>query len=173
MWNYQNWILSLDDKELESSLPRMEQEILALLRKGFRQKAIAKHLGITQGAVSHRISRSCKRLAAIHQLQQFDLDRMVRELSPEIGVFEAEIIRVLAKTTCQTQTAQFINEMFNLSGKQVMTQGKIRSRHRSALDYVRKLPRDDPKREWMRLLEWIANNRYKLHEVRLPHYHHR
>jgi hypothetical protein len=91
---------------------------------------------------------------------------------PMFDKIEMAIMKHMMATTCQSRTAEIINEEFCLSDiKERMTQVKIRHRYEKAIYKLDKLQKMDPKYvRYYGLLILIKNNLYKLHEVVLPHF---
>jgi hypothetical protein len=85
---------------------------------------------------------------------------------------EIEIIKCMKETTCQSRTAEIINERFQLTDeKHRMTQVKVRHRFEKCL--VRLSTLQNGCQEYARfynLLVIIKGNLYMLHEVKLPHF---
>lgn len=154
-------------------LPPREIDLIELYyNERKNQKDIAKIFGVTQGAISSRLTRAKKRLRFLRNLPKITDDEIDRQLGPFFELLELEIIKYMMKTTCQSKTAQLINEKFNFTdGKKKMTQVKVRHRFEKCLIKigVEMKSRSDLKKFYT-LLNIIKNNLYLLHEVKLPHF---
>jgi len=154
-------------------LPEREIDLIELYYNEHKnQKDIAKIFGVTQGAVSSRLSRAKKRLRFLRDLPKITDDEIDARLIVYFDNMELEIIKFMIKTTCQSRTAQLINEKYELvDEKKRMTQVKVRHRFEKCLIKLR-LEMEDHKdlRKFYMLLKYIKENLYKLHEVKLPHF---
>jgi predicted transcriptional regulator len=154
-------------------LPPREIDLIELYyNERKNQKDIAKIFGVTQGAISSRLTRAKKRLRFLRNLPKITDD----EIDGQLGVFfeplELEIIKYMMKTTCQSKTAQLINEKFNFTdGKKKMTQVKVRHRFEKCLIKIEaEMKIKAELKKFYTLLSIIKNNLYLLHEVKLPHF---
>ena len=103
---------------------------------GCGQKDIAFQQKISQGAVSARLKRARERLPYLKFIQEFQLpdDRgLVMDLGLVLDLVSIEILKCLAKTSCQTDTAKLVNESLGLTGTQKLTQVKVRHRFEKSL----------------------------------------
>lgn len=154
-------------------LPPREIDLIELYyNEGKNQKDIAKIFGVTQGAVSSRLSRAKKRLHFLRKLPKITEQEIINRLSEFFDELELEIIINMIRTTCQSKTAQLINEKYELvDEKRRMTQVKVRHRFGKCLAKleIEKKNHSDLEIYW-KLLKFIKNNLYKLHEVKLPHF---
>ena len=167
-------------------LPAREVDLVTLYRKyGKNQKDIAKMFSVTQGAISSRLRRAGDRLKFLRDMPKIS-DEEIELLAKKnggIGIFddmEIEIIKYMKETTCQSRTAELINEKLSeilaVEGKELddkarMTQVKVRHRFEKCLTQLSILK--EKKSEYNRfynLLFFIKGNLYKLHEVKLPHF---
>jgi len=154
-------------------LPPREIDLIELYyNKGKNQKDIAKIFGVTQGAVSSRLSRAKKRLHFLRKLPKITEGQIINRLSEFFNDLELEIIINMIRTTCQSKTAQLINEKYELvDEKKRMTQVKVRHRFGKCLAKLESEKKNNPDLEiYWELLTFIKNNLYKLHEVKLPHF---
>lgn len=156
-----------------SQLPPREIDLLTLHKKyGKNQKDIAKMFSVTQGAVSSRLKRAISRLQFIRDMPKVSDEDIERVLSPVFEELEIEIIKFMKRTTCQSRTADLINQKFKLvDEKSRMTQVKVRHRFIKAKNMLKKL--HEKNTDYARiynLMEVIDKNLYKLHEVILPHF---
>jgi predicted transcriptional regulator len=154
-------------------LPPREIDLIELYYNDRKnQKDIAKIFGVTQGAISSRLTRAKKRLRFLRNLPKITDDEIDEQLGQFFEPLELEIIKYMMKTTCQSRTAQLINEKFNfIDGKKKMTQVKVRHRFEKCLIKIEeemKIKKDLKK--FYTLLNIIKDNLYLLHEVRLPHF---
>lgn len=155
-------------------LPAREIDLVTLYRKyGKNQKDIAKMFSVTQGAISSRLRRVADRLQFLRDLPNISDHEIDECLSPIFKEpIEIAIIKCMKETTCQSRTAQLINERFKLvDEKKRMTQVKVRHRFEKCLIHLNTLKDTDPKYlRFYTLLAFIKKNLYKLHEVKLPHF---
>ena len=151
-------------------LPETDREFYYYaVRKRFKQKAIAKIMGVTQGAVSSRLSKIMKRVKFLEVMSSFDLEKIDEDLGDILDPFEREILKQLAETTCQEDTARRVNVMFNTSGKKVMNQVKIRHRFQKAWAKLVEAKNENIKK-YVTLFGFIQENLYMMHEVKLPQF---
>jgi hypothetical protein len=163
-----------ENPDLVKKLPQSEQELCEYyLIKKLNQKEIATLLGKTQGAVSSRLCRIRKRLQFIKDLSNFDVSKFDEVLSPFFDALEIELLRGMMETTCQSETAQRLNSIFNLNERfsgdghkyNGMTQVKVRHRFEKCLLRMKTI-----QHPYYELFLIIKQNLYLLHEVKLPHY---
>jgi predicted transcriptional regulator len=162
-----------DIKPFLERLPSREYDLVELYcvyRKN--QKDIAKMFGVTQGAISSRLSRAKKRLIFLRDLPKITEEEIDRDLSKLFEETEREIIKFMVQTTCQSKTAQLLNEKFNyIDEKKKMTQVKVRHRFEKCLNKLEEESKNHSEyRRYYHLLKYIKKNLYLLHEVLLPHF---
>lgn len=163
-------------EELEpfiNKLPEREQDLIELYyRYRKNQKDIAKMFGVTQGAISSRLSRAMKRLEFIRDLPKIAVEDVEDTLSNYFEPIEIEIIKGMIETTCQSKTALIINKKFGYKDdKSRMTQVKVRHRFEKCISQLKNLMKfDSDLKRYYDLLIFVKNNLYKLHEVKLPHF---
>lgn len=152
-------------------LPRREIDLIDMYyRDNKKQKEIAEFFNVTQGAVSHRLSRARKRLAFMRDMPKLT-DDLRGLLSTHFEDFEIDVIIYMIQTTCQSKTADILNMKHRLSGKDKMTQVKIRHKFDRAIDRLKKIKRSDGDlKACYELMNYIKKNLYMLHEVVLPHF---
>jgi len=155
-------------------LPAREIDLVTLYRKyGKNQKDIAKMFSVTQGAISSRLRRVADRLQFLRDLPNIS-DHEIDECLSNVFKDEIElaIIKLMKETTCQSRTAEIINERYKLvDNKSRMTQVKVRHRFEKCLIVLKALKEEDSKYlRFYTLLAFIKKNLYKLHEVKLPHF---
>lgn len=160
-------------KPFLNRLPPREYDLVELYyveRKN--QKDIAKMFGVTQGAVSSRLSRAKKRLIFLRDLPKISNNEIDERLCDYFDEIELEIIKFMMETTCQSKTAELINSKFQISDeKKKMTQVKVRHRFEKCLTRLKEEMKTDPElKKYHHLLRFIKDNLYKLHEVKLPHF---
>ena len=154
-------------------LPERERDLLNLYYKEEKnQKDIAKMFGVTQGAVSSRLSRARSRLRFLRGMPKIDHNDIENALKSHFETIEIEIIKCMMKTTCQSKTALLINERFGFKEeKKRMTQVKIRHRFEKCINQLADMKKKNPSMaKYHNLLGYIKQNLYMLHEVKLPHF---
>jgi predicted transcriptional regulator len=160
-------------KPFLSRLPSREIDLIELYyNSGANQKNIARIFGVTQGAVSSRLSRARSRLKFLSILPKISEEDMDENLSCLFDNMELEIIKHMIKTTCQSKTAHLINEKYGLvDEKKRMTQVKIRHRFDKCIALLEEeMAKNIEFKKFYDLLVFIKNNLYMLHEVKLPHF---
>lgn len=152
-------------------IPKKEKDLIYLYyfeRK--KQKEIARIYSVTQGAISHRLSRANKRLKFLRDMPKLEgnIEDFLKGFFSDI---EIDIIKYMIETTCQSKTALLINQKYSLTGDKKMTQIKVRHRFFSSIEKLKKLKKKNKKlKVCYDLLKYIKNNLYMLHEVILPHF---
>jgi predicted transcriptional regulator len=164
--------LSYEDfKPFLNKLPEKEIDLIVMyyyLNK--KQKEIAEIFGVTQGAISHRLSRASKRLKFLRDMPKLP-DDIFLILKPHFNEFEIDLINIMIDTTCQSKTAKILNEKYKFSGNDKMTQVKIRHKFERSIGKLRKIKKTNKNLSiCIKLLEYIQSNLYMLHEVVLPHF---
>lgn len=162
-----------DIRPLLNRLPAREYDLVELYcvyRKN--QKDIAKMFGVTQGAISSRLARAKKRLIFLRNLPKITEEEIDQDLSKLFEETELEIIKFMMQTTCQSKTAQLLNEKFNYADeKKKMTQVKVRHRFEKCLNKLDEESKSHLEfKKYFHLLKYIKKNLYLLHEVLLPHF---
>jgi len=152
-------------------LPVREVDLINMYyRKQKKQKEIAEFFGVTQGAISHRLSRARKRLSFLRDMPKITGD-IKKDLSPHFSVFEIDLIVLMVDTTCQSRTSDLLNVKYNFSEKEKMTQVKVRHKFDRFIDRMKKLKRKNPELDlYFKLTRYVKKNLYMLHEVILPHF---
>lgn len=159
-------------------LPQREFDLIEMYyRDQKKQKEIAEFFGVTQGAISHRLSRARKRLEFLRDMPKIDGDtektvKVTRErLGDYFTAFEVDVIIFMIETTCQSRTAELLNLKYELTGQDCMTQVKVRHKYDRAIDKLKKLKRKHRDLAiCLSLAQYIKKNLYMLHEVILPHF---
>jgi len=150
-------------KDLEpylDMLPKKEYDLLILyyvLKK--EQKEIAKILRLTQGGVSHRISRAKARLKFLVNVPKFTQDELFRELSDIFEELDLVILWGLYETTCQSEVAKRVK----------MTQSRIRHRFMKNLEILEKVKDNGAYKKYFDAFKLISKNNFNiLREIKLP-----
>lgn len=148
-------------------LPHIEREIFKYYCDfKMNQKEISRITGLTQGAISHRISRMFKRLDFLEKresLCRMGPEKMFRRLRVYCDPFEIEMLKSIYETTSQSHSAFRLNFIFNLTGENKVNQVKIRYAFEKLLVRLKNT-------EFYPLFRFINDNWYALSEVRLPHF---
>lgn len=152
-------------------LPSKERDLIRLYYyMDKKQKEIAEIFSVTQGAISHRLSRASKRLRFLRDMPKLKEDIEII-LSPFFNTFEIFLIKTMIETTCQSKTAEILNKKFNLKNDSRMTQVKIRHKFVRFIDRIKKVNKSNEELDTcLELLEYIRSNLYMMHEVVLPHF---
>ncbi|HQM90034.1 MAG TPA: sigma-70 family RNA polymerase sigma factor [Exilispira sp.] len=152
-------------------LPSKERDLIRLYYyQDKKQKEIAEIFSVTQGAISHRLSRAGKRLRFLRDMPKLEVD-IDLVLKPYFEPFEIDLINTMISTTCQSKTAEILNEKYNLIGDEKMTQVKIRHKFERFIERLKKNKRKDENIAiCFKLLKYIQKNLYMMHEVVLPHF---
>lgn len=162
----------LDDFEpFIDKLPRREKDLIEMYyKRQKKQKEIAEFFNVTQGAVSHRLSRARKRLKFLRDMPKVT-GNLIEDLSEHFSAFEIDIIKYMIETTCQSKTAEILNKHHTLKGKEKMTQVKVRHKFDRAIGKMKNLKRNHPElKVYYELTKYVQKNPYMLHEVILPHF---
>ena len=152
-------------------LPQREIDLIEMYyREEKKQKEIAAFFGVTQGAISHRLSRAIKRLNFLKKMPK--LGGEIRTfLKDHFTPFEIDLLVFMIETTCQSKTAELLNKRYKLQDKNVMTQIKVRhkfDRYIERMDKLKKVHKE--LKDCCRLAKYIKKHLYMLHEVVLPHF---
>lgn len=169
---YEEDNLNLDDLEpFLKELPPREVDLIEMyyrLRK--KQKEIAEFFSVSQGAISHRLSRARKRLKFLRDLPKVE-GSIFENLKNCFSYRDIEIIDLMIKTTCQSETADIINKKYNLEGKDKLSQVKVRHRFLRSISKLEKESKNDKILEgYFNLCSYINNSLYLRHPVHLPHF---
>jgi len=171
-YSFKESTFCLDDFEpFIQKLPKREIDLIDMYyKRQKKQKEIAEFFNVTQGAISHRLSRARKRLAFLRDMPKVSGDLRV-QLSRHFTDFECDIIVLMVETTCQSRTAELLNDKYELTEKDKMTQVKVRHKFDRSIDRMKRLKRKYPELKIMyELSKYIKKNLYMLHEVVLPHF---
>lgn len=149
------------------NIPHIEREIFKYYCDfKMNQKEISSITGLTQGAISHRISRMFKRLDFLEEREKLcgmDVDRMFKELERYCDPFEIEMLKAAYETTSQSHSAFRLNFIFNLTGENKVNQIKLKYAFERLLMRLKST-------EFYPLFRFINQNWYVLSEVRLPQF---
>jgi len=152
-------------------LPQREIDLIDMYyRDQKKQKEIAEFFGVTQGAISHRLSRARKRLDFLRDMPKI-MGSLRDILEGHFDGFEVDVIAYMTETTCQSRTAELLNQKYRLQGKNRMTQVKVRHKFDRSIERLKKLKKSHY--EWRICFElafYVKENLYMLHEVVLPHF---
>lgn len=156
-------------------LPEKEQDIIEMyFFRGKRQKDIAVFFGVSQGAISHRISRSMERLRFLKGMPKISNEDLRKALAKVLDPVDMEISCTMVRTTCQSETAKKVNKALNLQGKEALTQIKVRHRFAKSISIVEESlskSSDLKIKEALSLMKYVDDGGlYMLHEVKLPHF---
>lgn len=160
-----------DFKPFIDRLPQREIDLIEMYyREQKKQKEIAEFFEVTQGAISHRLSRARRRLAFLRDMPKLTVD-LKEALKEHFDTFEVDVIALMIETTCQSRTADLLNKKYNLKGSDKMTQVKVRHKFDRSISRLGKLQKkDDNLKICFKLTNYVKNNLYMLHEVVLPHF---
>lgn len=152
-------------------LPSKERDLIKLYYyMDKKQKEIAEIFAVTQGAISHRLSRAGKRLRFLRDMPKLN-DELEVVLKPYFNAFEIDLIATMIETTCQSKTAEILNEKYRLDGDDKMTQVKIRHKFERFIERLKKYKKNSiDLTVCLKLLIYIQDNLYMMHEVVLPHF---
>ena len=160
-----------DYEEFIRRLPQREQDLIEMYcRARKKQKEIAAFFGVTQGAVSHRLTRAIQRLKYLRDMPKLtdDLRGLLRD---HFTPFDIDVIETMIETTCRSKTAAILNKRHKLRGDRQMTQVKVQHRFERARMRLSQLVPDQPRLDIVRkLTEYVSKNLYMMHEVILPHF---
>lgn len=150
-------------KDLEpylEMLPKKEYDLIIMyyvLKK--EQKEIAKILRLTQGGVSHRISRAKARLRFLVRVPKFTKEDLFKDLEDLFEELDLVILWGLYETTCQSEVAKMVN----------MTQSRIRHRFMKNLDVLNKVKHVESYSKYYEAFHLISDNNFNiLREIKLP-----
>src|SRR4030043_1860973 len=92
-------------------------------------------------------------------------------LKPYFEGFEIDLIVTMISTTCQSKTAEILNVKYKLVDDSKMTQVKIRHKFERYIERLKKLKKNSIELAiCLKLLSYIRDNLYMMHEVVLPHF---
>jgi predicted DNA-binding protein YlxM (UPF0122 family) len=157
-------------RDLLVLLPETEQKTLYyFFVKRMGQKEIADFFGISQGAVSSRLKRAKKRMLYFKVFNEYHWEETFdKDLEPIFDPLDMEVLRHMAKTGGQTQTAIILNGLFNFQGEMQMNQVKIRYRFEKCLKKLK----EKGLLKYYNFFMLIKKNMYVNYEIKLPHFDH-
>lgn len=152
-------------------LPEREQDLIDMyFFQEKNQKEIADYFNVTQGAISHRLSRARNRLKFLRDMPKPDFD-LKKALGAHFTPFEVDVLLYMVETTCQSRTAFLLNGKYKLRGNDKMTQVKVRHKFIRFMSKIEGLQKKDHRLEvCFKLMRYIKKNLYMMHEVILPHF---
>ncbi len=152
-------------------IPQREVDLIEMYyREEKKQKEIADFFGVTQGAISHRLSRARKRLKFLRDMPKL-ADDPRKIMAEYFELFEIDLFVYMIESTCQSKTADLLNRQYRLRGKNRMTQIKVRHKFDRYIDRLKRLRRSHGELDGCyELARYIKKNLYMLHEVILPHF---
>jgi hypothetical protein len=152
-------------------IPQREVDLIEMYyREEKKQKEIADFFGVTQGAISHRLSRARKRLKFLRDMPKL-ADDPGKIMMGYFEPFEIDLYVFMVETTCQSKTADLLNIRYHLLGKNCMTQIKVRHKFDRYIDKLKRLRKSHVELSGCyELAKYIKKNLYMLHEVILPHF---
>jgi len=164
---------ALGISELEPYLalipPREVDLIDMYYRKKKKQKEIANFFSISQGAVSHRLTRAMKRLKFLRDMPKIEDGELLLLLKEVFSDVDAAVVFFMVRTTCQSKTAQIVNKRLK-KGK--LTQVKVRHKFMRADVLLKSKAQENTRYKVVsELVSYIQNGGlYMLHEVKLSHF---
>lgn len=167
----ENQLTYQDFEPFLSKLPSKERDLIKLYYyMDKKQKEIAEIFSVTQGAISHRLSRAKKRLWFLRDMPKLNED-IGSVLKPYFEGFEIDLIVTMISTTCQSKTAEILNVKYKLVDDSKMTQVKIRHKFERYIERLKKIKKNSIDLAiCLKLLSYIRDNLYMMHEVVLPHF---
>ena len=120
--------------------------------------SIAKILRLTQGGVSHRISRAKARLRFLVKVPKFTEEELFSDLAEIFEELDLIILWGLYETTCQSEVAKRVN----------MTQSRIRHRFMKNLETLGKVKHTEAYKKYYDAFYLISDNNFNiLREINL------
>lgn len=168
----QEYFADCDDLEakltpLLQRLPVREADLIHMYYlRDMRQADIASIFGVTQAAISYRLTRGLKRIKFLLSIPAVTLEDMERDL-PDVFPMENEESRIDLKilvgmweTTCQSEVAARLG----------LTQGRVRHRFFKAVSVLEEAAKNDDRfAPYHAVFSSIASKNFNiLREVRLP-----
>lgn len=167
---------SLNFEDLKPYLDKLPEREVDLIHMYYcdqkKQKEIATFFSISQGAVSHRLTRARKRLIFLRDMPKVDNSELRRKLAEVLDEVDTHVVFHMIRTTCQTRTADIVNSLMGYEGKQQLTQVKVRHKFYRGVDALTKKAEDDRRFSLTADLAGYIKEKglYMLHEVKLPHF---
>jgi len=147
---------------LLGGISKFEADVLELYyRRGKRQLDIARIFGVTQAAVSYRLTRSLERLRFLLHLPRVteeDIREDLQDIFPQ--EIDLDILAGMWRTTCQSEVAASLKR----------TQGQVRHRFFKAVRTLEREAELDPKYvPYQKVFSAIAKKNFNVKkEVALP-----
>lgn len=153
-------------------IPDKEVDMITMYYvKGKKQKEIAEFFDISQGAVSHRLSRAKKRLKFLKDMPKIEVSILQDFLSRIFDDLTVRILISMTQTTCQSLTAIILNDELKLTGVDRLTQVKVRHKFLRAKKVLSAKAEEDVSfKSVSDFITYISKGNYMLHEVKLPHF---
>jgi predicted DNA-binding protein YlxM (UPF0122 family) len=172
---YDDESLNLDDLEpYLDKLPHREVDLIDMYyRLNKKQKEIAAFFSVSQGAISHRLTRAKKRLMFLRDMPKIDDELLKTSLREVFDIVDADVMFYMIRTTCQSVAANIANDRHKLQGKGKLTQVKVRHKFFKGVETLKKeaiLNRDKYGLTSMLATYIKEKGAYMLHEVKLPHF---
>jgi len=167
---------SLNFEDLQPYLDKLPEREVDLIHMYYcdqkKQKEIAAFFSISQGAVSHRLTRARKRLVFLRDMPKVDNKELKRRLAEVFDEVDTHVVYHMIRTTCQTKTAAIVNDIMGYQERQQLTQVKVRHKFFRGVDLLKKRAEED--RRFSTVAELAGYIKecglYMLHEVKLPHF---
>lgn len=159
------------NKKILNVLPTHEKVVYELyFHERVKQAHIAKFMKVTQGAISHRLKKSMKRLRYTFTSPTLTTEEK-RHSRNVLTSFIYDLCLFMAQTTCQTEVAELLNEKYKLTGKNKMNQVKVRYKFNKTINKLKVWSKSDPKlKSILSLCEHANNNIYTMRWVSLPQF---
>lgn len=150
-------------KDLEPYLERLPKKEIDLIHLYYylkkEQKEIAKILNLSQGGVSHRLSRAKARLRFLVRLPKFTKEELMEDLKDLFEETDLNILWGLYSTTCQSLVAKEYG----------MTQSRVRHKFMKNLGVLEKNQDITIYQKYYKAFSLIGNNNFNiLREISLP-----
>jgi len=155
-------------------LPKLEKIAYQLyFHERVKQTHIAKYMGVTQGAISHRLIKSMRRLRYVFLLPTLDTKEKAYARNA-LGSFVYDLCIFMAETTCQSIVAEKLNNKYHLPEGSRMNQVKVRFKFKRALNKLGIWSEQEPRLKAMyKLVSYVDQNIYMMHWVHLPQWNKR
>lgn len=146
-------------------LPEKEYDLIIMYYVlKIEQKNIAKILCLTQGGVSHRLSRAKNRLRFLIKVPKFTKEDLYNDLKDLFDELDFKILWGLYETTCQSVVAKQVG----------MTQSRVRHRFVKNLNILDKNKHVKKIQKYYDAFHLISCNNFNiLREIKLPKWEHK
>lgn len=167
--------LNIEDLEpYLDKLPDREVDLIDMYyRANKKQKEIAAFFSISQGAVSHRLTRARNRLKFLRDMPKINDEHLMDKLNEIFNEVDAEVMFYMIRTTCQSRAADIVNKRKKLRDKKSkLTQVKVRHKFHKGVERLQELSQQDTTVGIVFDLAYyiLDGGLYMLHEVKLPHF---